>query len=153
MIFVKDHETRPVEEEPGLFSVKLIDGEVGSRGVALLRGWLEPGACHSMHTHKSEEAVLFLSGHGIVSINEKQFEVGPGDTIWIPPMTIHSTKNISNKETLDFVAAFSDSLIDSQPQETNASNNSKHLHGRFPIWNRICWITRKLLRILGRFVK
>ena len=75
MIFVKDHETRPVEEEPGLFSVKLIDGEVGSRGVALLRGWLEPGACHSMHTHKSEEAVLFLSGVTFLSTSSSLKEM------------------------------------------------------------------------------
>ncbi|MHA2283331.1 MAG: cupin domain-containing protein [Promethearchaeota archaeon] len=153
MIFVRSEKIHPVEEEPGLFSVKLIDGERGSRGVALLRGWLGPGACHSMHTHKSEEAVLFLSGHGVVSINGKQFEVGPGDALWIPPATMHSTKNFSSDETLDFVAAFSDSLIDSDALEVNVSNSSKLLRGRFPIWNRICWITRKLLCILGRLVK
>ena len=85
--------SRVVQHEPGLFAVKLIDGSRGSAHVALLRGWLEPGASHSPHTHDAEEAVVFLAGRGVVTIDRQVFRVQEGDSLLIPPRVVHSTTN------------------------------------------------------------
>lgn len=146
MAVVHADRLEPVEYEPGLFAVKLIDGSRGSASVALLRGWLKPGASHAPHTHDSEEAVVFLSGRGVVTIGSTTFAVHDGDAIVIPPHVVHSTTNDDPGETLHFVAAFSDAVIHSYP-----AGLAPHAHvstGAFG--NRVRWYARQLWRRVFR---
>jgi quercetin dioxygenase-like cupin family protein len=145
MAHVRSDSARPIEVEPGLFGIKLIDGETGSHGVALLRGWLRPGARHSPHTHTAEEAVVFLSGDGVVWIGGHRQPVGPGDAVWIPPGVVHSTENTC-KEDLTFVAAFSDSLITSRAVTEERAHRSVRPRGRHPLVNRLRWVVREIRR-------
>ena len=144
MIHVKKERTHCVEVEPGLFGVKLIDGRDGARHVGLLRGWLNPGASHSPHTHDTEEAVTFLSGSGVVTIDNKDYMVQAGDSVWIPPQVVHSTHN-TGKEDLVFVAAFSDSLLSVDPVDSHPK------HHRAPsLWkNRWHWWAKRIRRGIG----
>ncbi len=108
---------KTIEVEPGLFGRKLVDGAQGARRVSLVRGWMRPGARHSPHTHDVEEAVIFLSGRGVVDIAGTPHTVGPGDLLSIPPHTVHSTFNPGDRD-LCFVAAFADCMIAAKPLET-----------------------------------
>jgi quercetin dioxygenase-like cupin family protein len=103
--------------EPGLYGLKLVDGDQGANRVSLVRGWMKPGGRHSPHTHEVEEAVIFLSGRGEVDLEGRRVVVGPGDLLHIPPHIVHSTFNPGD-EDLCFVAAFADSLIASEPHGT-----------------------------------
>jgi quercetin dioxygenase-like cupin family protein len=138
---------RVVQHEPGLFAVKLVDGSRGAGNIALLRGWLEPGASHSPHTHDSEEAVVFLSGRGVVTIDRQTFRVQEGDSLLIPPHVVHSTTNEDALMTLHFVAAFSDSAIRSYPAGDGRPNGARS--GR-SIRNRVRWYARQLWHRISR---
>lgn len=152
MSLIKGSQSKPIEYEPGLFALKLIDGSRGSHGVALLRGWLNPGASHSPHTHEAEEAVVFLSGHGEVCIGECRYKIGPGDSVWIPPRIPHSTSNTSAHEDLTFVAAFSDSLIASRPALIDAQPSNLQANGYAALKNQVRWFARRVaLAIRGVF--
>jgi len=143
MYCIRNQQTKVVEVEPGLFGVRLVDGGLGARHVAILRGWLNPGAAHSPHTHDAEEAVTFLAGSGVVRIGGEDHAVGAGDAVWIPPGVVHSTLN-TGSEDLQFIAAFSDGLVTAFPA-------NRETPGRNPPWRwpqRCRWILRRALHKL-----
>ena len=146
MPYVNARDVAPVEYEPGLFALKLVDGSRGAHAIALLRGWLDPGASHSPHTHDTEEAVVFLSGRGTLTIERERYLVGPGDAVLIPAGALHSTSN-SEPVALHFVAAFPDSVVRSRPADPGARHGRvrwvrQHCTG---VWNRLRWITRRIV--------
>jgi quercetin dioxygenase-like cupin family protein len=147
MPYLNARDVAPVEYEPGLFALKLVDGSRGSRNIALLRGWLAPGASHSPHTHDIEEAVIFLSGRGTLTIENERFLVGPGDAVLIPAGALHSTSNSEPAETLHFVAAFPDSVVRSRPATPGARHGriGRARHHCTALWNRLRWITRRMV--------
>jgi quercetin dioxygenase-like cupin family protein len=147
MSLVSGRALQPIQHEPGLFAIKLIDGSRGARNVALLRGWLEPGASHSPHTHDAEEAVTFLAGRGVVTIGQQSFQVTEGDALLIPPHVIHSTTNDDESLTLHFVAAFSDAAIRSYPAGTSSIRRDPTA-GLFR--NRIRWYARQIWHRISR---
>jgi quercetin dioxygenase-like cupin family protein len=128
-----------IEHERGLFARKLIDGSTGAAGVAMLRGWLEPGASHAPHTHHVEEAVMFLSGRCVLTVGRERYEIGPGDAVCIPARVVHSTHN-PYAERVDFVAAFPDSVIRSRPADAGGAR----LHAAGAL-NRMRWMLRRVL--------
>jgi quercetin dioxygenase-like cupin family protein len=144
MPYVKARDVAAVEHEPGLFALKLIDGSRGARGVSLLRGWLEPGARHSLHTHDMEEVVVFLSGRGVVSMDGEQFEVGSGDAILIPAGVPHSTWNPAPDEPVHFVAAFSDSVISSRSVAGAGAPTTSPARRALLLWHQLRWAFRRL---------
>jgi len=137
---------RAKQIEPGLYGLKLIDGAQGAQRISLIRGWLEPGARHSAHTHDVEEAVVFLGGRGIVELGEERIDVSRGDAVHIPPGVVHSTLN-TGSEDLSFIAAFADALITSDtamraghvPEARTSS-----------IRHRIAWLLRRTAARIGR---
>ena len=58
-----------------------------------------------MHTHQDseEEFYLILKGHGTMTRDSEEFEVGPGDLIRNRPGGTHSLKNKSDTELQLFV--------------------------------------------------
>ena len=146
MPYVNSRDVAPVEHEPGLFALKLVDGSRGAHDVALLRGWLEPGASHAAHTHDVEEAVVFLSGRGVVSIENERIAVGPGDAVLIPAGALHSTSNVEAGEPLHFVAAFPDSVVRSRPAHAGTTGRGAPILWRrcTALWNRIRWVSRRM---------
>jgi quercetin dioxygenase-like cupin family protein len=135
----------PIEVEPGLFGIGLIDGANGARGVALLRGWIEPGAQHSPHTHEAEEAVVILSGTSLITIGDAQHQVVAGDSVLLPAGVVHSTFNNSN-ERMEFVAAFSDALVTARTAVAQPAPTAAAL-----LWiNRGRWFLRRVCNRLLR---
>lgn len=141
---VRTSDVAAIEYEPGLFARKLIDGSTGSAHIALVRGWLEPGASHAPHTHDVEEAVVFLSGRGVLMMDGRHHDVETGDAICIPPHVVHSTIN-PHSETLHFVAAFADNTIRARPAGEDKASSLTRQPAR--VLNQLRWLTR---RALGR---
>lgn len=56
---------------------------------------LLPGEGHTRHNHPLAEEVLYvLSGNGRQMVDDHpEFEIGPGDTIYVPTAAYHSTIN------------------------------------------------------------
>ena len=56
---------------------------------------MQPGEGHGRHNHPGAAEVLYVvTGEGEQMVDDEEpFEVGPGDTIYIPPDIFHSTVN------------------------------------------------------------
>jgi oxalate decarboxylase/phosphoglucose isomerase-like protein (cupin superfamily) len=56
---------------------------------------LLPGQGHSRHNHPLAEEILYvLSGTGKQMVGDQpEFEIGPGETIYVPTAVFHSTVN------------------------------------------------------------
>ena len=148
MGLIRREELEATLVEPGLYGVKLIDGGLGSRHIALIRGWMEPGARHSSHTHDVDEVIVFLSGRAEMEVSGQTYGVGPGDAIHIPPRAVHGSVNTGN-EDLCFVAAFADNLIASNPLVVAGSSRADT---RFAsaLRHRLAWLLR---RVAGHLVR
>ncbi len=60
---------------------------------------LAPGASIGLHRHDTdEEYYYFLSGQGIMTLDDQEVEVGPGDVTAVLPGWQHALKNTGDKE-------------------------------------------------------
>lgn len=85
----------------------LAPGQHGSKGLAVT--WVEcaPGSQQPSHSHPdSEQVYVIVSGRGTMLVDDASREVGPGDTIFIPPGSRHAIRNDSG-EQLVFASAAS----------------------------------------------
>jgi len=66
----------------------------GNRAQSLAEAIVAPGTATRLHRHRlSEELYHVTAGHGRMTLGEEIFEVGPGDTLCIPPGTPHCIAN------------------------------------------------------------
>jgi mannose-6-phosphate isomerase-like protein (cupin superfamily) len=65
-----------------------------NRNQSLAEAIVAPGQTTALHRHgKSEELYHITAGHGRMTLGEKEFNVGPGETVCIPPGTPHCITN------------------------------------------------------------
>ncbi len=65
-----------------------------NRNQSLAEAIVAPGQTTRLHWHgQSEELYHITAGHGRMTLGEQQFDVGPGQTICIPPGTPHCIAN------------------------------------------------------------
>ncbi|MFW9849677.1 MAG: cupin domain-containing protein [Candidatus Thorarchaeota archaeon] len=70
---------------------------------SLAHASIAPGESSLPHRFfEASEVYYILRGRGIMHIDDETAEVGPGDTIYIPPLGIQSIENIG-EENLDFL--------------------------------------------------
>ncbi len=61
---------------------------------SLAEATLYPGKSTEAHYHPgTEEVYYFLSGSGRIRVDEEDRDVGPGDTVLLPPGARHRTEN------------------------------------------------------------
>jgi mannose-6-phosphate isomerase-like protein (cupin superfamily) len=74
---------------------RLLEGLPQTHGMKSGKVHLSPGAdCGRHSTDDREELLVFLSGQGILIIEDKDnFQVGEGKISYIPPNTNHNVKN------------------------------------------------------------
>lgn len=66
----------------------------GNRAQSLAEAIVAPCQFTALHRHGiSEELYHITAGHGRMTLGDNQFEVGPGDTVCIPPGTPHCIEN------------------------------------------------------------
>jgi len=65
-----------------------------AKNQSLAEATVLPGCAALPHKHnRSEEIYHVTRGQGLVTLGRKSFEIGPGDTVLIPPGTPHRLKN------------------------------------------------------------
>jgi mannose-6-phosphate isomerase-like protein (cupin superfamily) len=58
----------------------------------------KPGAAIGYHLQKEDEIYYVLSGRGMMTIDDKMFEVGPGSAILTRPGSSHGLKQIGTED-------------------------------------------------------
>ncbi len=58
----------------------------------------KPGSAIGYHEQKEDEIYYVLSGRGMMQMNGKEFEVGPGDAILTRPGSSHGLKQIGAED-------------------------------------------------------
>ena len=59
---------------------------------------LHPGSSIGHHTQQEDEIYYVLSGRGTMTIDGKEFEVGPGDAVLTRPGSSHGLKQIGKED-------------------------------------------------------
>jgi mannose-6-phosphate isomerase-like protein (cupin superfamily) len=66
----------------------------GNRAQSLAEAIIHPGQTTRLHRHRrSEELYHITAGTGRMALGQETFDVGPGDTVCIPPGTPHCIEN------------------------------------------------------------
>lgn len=91
----------PVRERGGgARTIPLVTGGIGSTSFINGITSFEPNAAIPLHSHNCEESVTILEGHATAEIDGVQYEVGPGDTTFIPAGLPHRFINRSSTEAM-----------------------------------------------------
>ena len=77
----------------------------GNRAQSLAEATVAPGMKTALHRHRTTEEIYQVThGRGSMTLGRETFDVGPGDTVCIPPGTPHCIEN-TGRETLYIVCA------------------------------------------------
>ena len=77
----------------------------GNRAQSLAEATVDPGKKTALHRHRSTEEIYHITqGRGRMTLGAATFDVGPGDTICIPPGTPHCIEN-TGREALKILCA------------------------------------------------
>ena len=82
----------PIKDLDGASREILIDrDQVAAEDITFGFSRFEPRtSIHKKHAHtEAEEIMYILKGRGISGVGDEEFEVGPGDTLWIPRGEVH----------------------------------------------------------------
>lgn len=99
-------------------------GTVGARHLWAGFEIIGPGRAGLMHSHPHEEMDFFLSGRGLIVLDDETHEVGPHDTLFVPPGVMHQIRN-AGTEDLTFLWAYAPS--------PGAVSESRFLAGARPV--------------------
>ena len=82
----------------------------GAKNLTLLDGKLFPGKGHDFHKHANqEEVILVVSGKIEQWIEQEKRILGPGDSVFVPPNTVHASFNAGDSEA-HIIAIFGPSV-------------------------------------------
>jgi mannose-6-phosphate isomerase-like protein (cupin superfamily) len=65
---------------------------------------LKPGSGIGYHEQKEDEVYYVLSGKGVMTLDDKPMEVGPGTSILTRPGSSHGLKQTGNEDLVIFIA-------------------------------------------------
>lgn len=83
------------ENTPITFNISKTTDNISS--VSLLTEELIPGSAIPVHKHLNEdEYFFFISGTGVITIDDKEYIFKPGTSAFVPKNTWHGLKNNSN---------------------------------------------------------
>lgn len=72
----------------------LISWEHGAPNFAMRMFEVEPGGNTPLHSHNWEHEMFILEGDALIVCGEKEFKVGSGYAVFIPPGVEHTVVNI-----------------------------------------------------------
>ena len=74
-------------------------GNHHNKNQSLAEAIVQPGQTTALHKHQQTEELYYITqGRGLMTLDEQQFEVGPGDTICILPGTAHCISNTADDD-------------------------------------------------------
>jgi mannose-6-phosphate isomerase-like protein (cupin superfamily) len=81
----------------------LFDDEHGKtrEGAAIYS--VAPDTHYTRHFHGDAEIYYIVSGHGIMSVEDSEYEVSPGSALYIGPSVVHGIDNIGNEPLKNYV--------------------------------------------------
>ena len=93
------NDIQPYTTKDGSIIRELMHPQVhGNFKQSLAEATIEPGTATAFHRHnKSEEIYHFTAGKGLMTLGEKTFQVATGDTVCIPPGSLHRIENTGNE--------------------------------------------------------
>ncbi len=66
---------------------------------------MEPGGSQRAHRHEPEQIYYFISGTGMMSVEDETWEVTEGDCVLVPANSTHSIRNDSDDVGLRYFGA------------------------------------------------
>ena len=70
----------------------------GNRHQSLAEARVPAGASTLLHRHRlSEEIYHVTAGQGAMTLGDERFDIGPGDTVCIPPGVAHRVENTGDE--------------------------------------------------------
>ena len=106
-------------------------GLVETRQLLIVQVDMPPGTAHAFHRHPGrEEALWIIEGQGEQWVDKQKMVLGPGDSAFIPPNTVHGLYNDSER-VVTFLAILSPAetddplLVDVQHEEPWRSLRSR----------------------------
>jgi|1186.fasta_scaffold471040_1 quercetin dioxygenase-like cupin family protein len=89
---------------PGRVTYEIVSAATAGASITFRRVEIPPAgrttatALRGQHRHVDfEECIHVLSGRGVTSSEGADVEVGPGDTILVPPGEFHATRNVGDE--------------------------------------------------------
>ena len=61
---------------------------------------VRPGGRVDPHSHPTHEFYFVMTGHGVMTVDGEDREIGPGDLVYIPPDLVHSLRPLGEDETI-----------------------------------------------------
>ena len=89
----EDVQYETVAAEDGLRKGVLVGPDDGAPNFAIRRFVLEPGTEVPKHTNAVEHEQYVLEGEYVVGIDDEEYTIGPGDSLYIPAGTVHWYRN------------------------------------------------------------
>ena len=67
-------------------------------GLVFRKRAFKPGSAIGYHLQKEDEIYYVLSGRGMMTVDGKAFDVGPGDAVLTRPGSSHGLKQVGNED-------------------------------------------------------
>ncbi|MFB6165927.1 MAG: cupin domain-containing protein [Haloarculaceae archaeon] len=93
-----DVEYETVAAADGMRKGVLINEDHGAPSLAIRRFTLAPGGSVPKHTNEVEHEQYVLAGTYTVGIDDEEYEVSPGDSLFIPAGVTHWYRNEGDQE-------------------------------------------------------
>lgn len=96
MLKLEDGREEPIQDLENTKRIILVDRDtVGAREITFgYLKWEQKTSFHKRHVHKDAEEVIYIvSGKGRIGVDQEEFEVDKGDTVWIPRGVVHWAYN------------------------------------------------------------
>ncbi|MFC6962010.1 cupin domain-containing protein [Halocatena marina] len=91
-------EYETVAAADGMDKGVLIGPEHGAPNLAIRRFSLEPGATVPKHTNEIEHEQYVLAGEYVVGIDDEEYTVSAGDSLFIPADVVHWYRNDGDEQ-------------------------------------------------------
>ena len=75
---------------------------------------MEPGGSQRAHRHEPEQIYYFISGTGMMSVEDETWEVTEGDCVLVPANSTHSIRNDSTEVALRYFGAAAPAFSEDQ---------------------------------------
>ncbi|OLC40465.1 MAG: cupin [Acidobacteria bacterium 13_1_40CM_65_14] len=108
--YIVQHDADMAKSEPGTHNgggqtvgYSFFDKTPGMKFVFRKRA-LKPGSGIGYHEQKEDEVYYVLSGKGVMTLDDKPMDIGPGTAILTRPGSSHGLKQVGNEDLVILIA-------------------------------------------------
>ena len=104
-LILHESEEKPIPAGPDRYFKLMIDPRYGAKYVTQFIGFIKKSRA-PLHIHTYEEVIYILGGEGIVHIEDDQFPMQAGTSIYLSPGTQHCLEKNPGSEVLSLLGVF-----------------------------------------------